>query len=268
MLTRLEESYEQEADRISEQVMARPAHSADTGARPSIQLLSGRSIGRMGVAPASVARTLAGSGTPLEPTIREDMEERFGCDFSRVRVHTGAAAERSAREVNADAYTVGRDIVFRFGRYQPGSDTGRNLLAHEIVHVVQQGAGAPRSDVPHEPGADHDRSSITSRSRHLHVLQRRGIAEVLTTSVNVEELTPEELRAEAALIAEALGARTLSEVDRQSLETKPQAIEDSASRRCCMHPKRWLCIWRICRWVSWLRRTSAILLSMRRLHQR
>jgi hypothetical protein len=66
------------------------------------------------------------------------MEQRFGFDFSRVRVHTDAVAERSARDVNAHAYTVGHNMVFGAGRFAPGTHEGRRLLAHEMTHLVQQ----------------------------------------------------------------------------------------------------------------------------------
>jgi hypothetical protein len=66
------------------------------------------------------------------------MEPRFGHDFGRVRVHTNTKAADSARAVNADAYTVGRDVVFGAGRFTPGTSEGRRLLAHELTHVVQQ----------------------------------------------------------------------------------------------------------------------------------
>lgn len=69
---------------------------------------------------------------------------RPASDFSRVRVHTGGLAARSAEAVSARAYTVGRDIVFAGGQYHPGSAAGRHLLAHELTHVVQQGEESPR----------------------------------------------------------------------------------------------------------------------------
>jgi hypothetical protein len=79
------------------------------------------------------------------------MEARFGHDFSRVRVHTNGRAAESARAVNASAYTVGRDVVFGEGRYEPASTDGRRLLAHELTHVVQQGAAsAPAGTLPIE----------------------------------------------------------------------------------------------------------------------
>jgi hypothetical protein len=67
------------------------------------------------------------------------MESRFGHDFSRVRVHADGKAAESARAVNARAYTVGPNIVFGAGQYEPSSIKGQRLLAHELAHTVQQG---------------------------------------------------------------------------------------------------------------------------------
>jgi hypothetical protein len=83
----------------------------------------------------------SGSGRPLEEPVRADMEARLGHDFSGVRVHTDDAAGGSAASVNAHAYTVGSNIVFQRDRYDPGSDSGRTMLAHELTHVVQQRSG-------------------------------------------------------------------------------------------------------------------------------
>jgi len=129
---------EQEADRVAEQVLAAPAHPAVHGAAPRIQRYTGQATGDADIAPASVDCVLASPGRPLDPATRAFMEPRFGHDFSRVRVHSGAAAEQSAREVNAHAYTVGHNIVFGAGKFAPGTDEGRRLFAHELTHVVQQ----------------------------------------------------------------------------------------------------------------------------------
>ena len=129
---------ELEADRVAEQVMAAPTYPAVSGAAPSIQRFTGQAAERTDIASSSVDRVLAGSGRPLEPALRHDMEQRFSRDFSRVRVHTDSMAGDSAREVNAHAYTVGRDIVFGAGRYAPDTARGRKVLAHELTHFVQQ----------------------------------------------------------------------------------------------------------------------------------
>jgi hypothetical protein len=89
-------------------------------------------------------------GQPLDPATRAFMEPRFGHDFSQVHIHTNAQAAAAARAVNALAYTVGRNVVFGEGQYAPERVSGRQLLAHELAHVLQQGA---------EPG------SVTSELR-------------------------------------------------------------------------------------------------------
>jgi hypothetical protein len=87
------------------------------------------------------------------------MEPRFGHDFGKVRIHTDARASQSAQAVNALAYTVGPQIVFGAGQYQPGAPSGQRLLAHELTHVVQQGAqmsipSALRIGPEHDVGED------------------------------------------------------------------------------------------------------------------
>ena len=77
-------------------------------------------------------------GRPLEPTLRGTMESRFGHDFSRVRVHADGAADASAAVLQARAYTLGPHIAFARGAYDPTTEAGRRLVAHELAHVVQQ----------------------------------------------------------------------------------------------------------------------------------
>lgn len=84
-----------------------------------------------------------GHGEPLAPGLRRALEPQFGHDFSSVRVHADGRAAAAADAVQAQAFTLGADIVFGQGQFAPGSSSGRRLLAHELTHVVQQGA-APR----------------------------------------------------------------------------------------------------------------------------
>jgi hypothetical protein len=148
---------ELEADRVADQVMNASASPRVAAAPLSIQRFSGESGGELGSAPASVDRVLGNAGRPLEPALQQDMEQRFGHDFSRVRVHTGGAAEQSARDVSARAYTVGTRVVFGAGGFAPSTRAGRRLIAHELTHVVQQSAEAkvircsPDSDDDDEP---------------------------------------------------------------------------------------------------------------------
>lgn len=84
---------------------------------------------------------IGSGGSPLPADLRADMESRFGHDFGDVRVHHDGAAHESAKSVNAQAYTVGSDIVFQSGKYDPASDAGKHMIAHELTHVVQQRSG-------------------------------------------------------------------------------------------------------------------------------
>jgi hypothetical protein len=99
-------------------------------------------------APPIVHDVLRSPGQPLDPSTRALMEPRFGHDFSQIRVHADAQASDSARAVNARAYTVGRHIAFASNEYAPDSIEGQRLLAHELTHVVQQGAPTGTVDTP------------------------------------------------------------------------------------------------------------------------
>jgi outer membrane protein OmpA-like peptidoglycan-associated protein len=94
-------------------------------------------------APAIVHEVLRSSGRSLDRATRSFFEPRFGHDFSGVRIHTGARAAESARQVNALAYTVGSNVVFRTEQFAPDTAHGRRLLAHELAHVVQQRQNGP-----------------------------------------------------------------------------------------------------------------------------
>jgi uncharacterized protein DUF4157 len=136
------DALEREADRAAERVLRMPqAELAEDRAA-----FGDNGFGRVPhvsptniTAPPLVDQALRSPGEALDPKTRRFMEAGFGYDFSGVRVHSGAAAEESARELNALAYTVGRDIVLGGGRLESGTIEGRRLMAHELAHVVQQG---------------------------------------------------------------------------------------------------------------------------------
>jgi Domain of unknown function (DUF4157) len=93
-------------------------------------------------APAIVHEVLRSPGRQLDRVARDFFEPRFGHDLGKIRIHTGSAASISARSVNAVAYTVGNHLVFDEGRYAPHEGAGRELLAHELAHSIQQGEGS------------------------------------------------------------------------------------------------------------------------------
>jgi hypothetical protein len=112
-----------------------------------------------GIPPVVQSVLNSGSGQPLDPGTRAYMESRFGEDFSGVRVHTDANAADSARGVNANAYTVGRDVVFDAGQYAPNTIEGQKVLAHELAHVVQQSRGGAVPSVSSHASHEHSASN-------------------------------------------------------------------------------------------------------------
>jgi hypothetical protein len=148
--------YEQEADRVAEQVMRMPAPAlqrscasctaggstfpkCDEEKKALVQRKAERVSERSGSVSDSFVQNL-GPGQPLDPATRSFFEPRFSHDFSQVRVHADATAAESAGAVNALAYTLGSDIVFDGGQYAPDTESGRKLLAHELAHTIQQSA--------------------------------------------------------------------------------------------------------------------------------
>ena len=165
--------YEQEADRIADQIMRQPAtettapvgsspqpvsNHAGTSDEPEVRdpsEIMPASLRRHGIPPTfdadpdaqhgsalatvQTVRSLPSGGTPLEPSLRAFFEPRFGHSFAQVRVHTDEAAAHSARALDALAYTQGPHIAFAAGKFEPHNESGRRLLAHELTHVVQQG---------------------------------------------------------------------------------------------------------------------------------
>jgi Domain of unknown function (DUF4157) len=168
------DAYEHEAERIADQVMATAAHPLGGNAPPRIQRYTGQSSEQMEVVPASVGQALASPGSPLESTLRQDVERRFGHDFTRVRVHTGPAAEQSARDVNASAYAAGCHIAFARGRFTPETTEGRRLLAHELTHVLQQSAAGDSWVIRRAPGGGEPPPSTPSLPPASENLARLG----------------------------------------------------------------------------------------------
>jgi len=128
--------YEQEADRVAERVVASKPMQAPHEGKAQVQRKT-LSDGTGASAPDGFIKNL-GYGQTLDSATRSFFEPRLGHDFSQVRIHTDAGAAESAEVSGASAYTVGSNIVFGPGQYQPESYTGRKLLSHELIHVIQQ----------------------------------------------------------------------------------------------------------------------------------
>jgi hypothetical protein len=135
-----DDASEREAERVAETVLAadEPAPTAETDVT-----LQPRGGGGGGMAADDdlerEIQSVTSGGRALPQGTRGYFEERFGRDFGDVRVHTGSRADAAARSIDAEAFAHGTDIVFRSGAYQPGTPAGKQLLAHELTHVVQSG---------------------------------------------------------------------------------------------------------------------------------
>ena len=125
-----------------------------------------------------------GSGQAMDPVTQTAMESSFGADFSSVRIHTDSSAVQLSRDLNAHAFTVGNDIFFNEGTYQPHTKGGAGLLAHELTHVVQQGAAVQNKSVnrlPHSSLFNHATlsklSSMNGNAAQQARLYRKQIAQ-------------------------------------------------------------------------------------------
>ena len=172
--------FEQEADRVAEQVMRLP--DPTVGTPPRIQRMCSECEEELHRKEASSAQPSPtgiqlprGAGLPLPESVRSFFEPRYGQDFGHVRIHTGSHADESAQSLNALAYTAGSDIVFAKGHYSPDTAHGRKLLAHELTHVIQQGnrrsgdtiQRACKGGVPSTPGCVPDPSITPPSTRFL-----------------------------------------------------------------------------------------------------
>jgi hypothetical protein len=139
--------YEREADKVAAQVVDGSAESPSTlGSHSSSSVVQPKSSGGDGGGFETSSglegrvNSSKGSGGPLPGETQSFMESRFGADFSGVRIHTGNDAIQLNRSIHSDAFTHGNDIYFNKNQYEPQSRAGQQLLAHELTHVVQQGA--------------------------------------------------------------------------------------------------------------------------------
>jgi hypothetical protein len=247
--------YEQEADRVADQVMRMPEHPVQHHSSPSHNAGGGEMVqckplvstitpliqrqsleqvedeettedkldvqrfaggdGDGGDVPGNFLSSL-GPGSPLDPQTQSFFEPRFGADFSNVRIHTDAQAAQSAGAVNAKAYTVGHNIVFGAGHY--GTDTwhGKQLIAHELTHVVQQ-------------SGDGSSQIVTTRSNSPHLA--RSVDDWLTGSVNISAWTYTQLVSEVDELTQYLNRQTSSSPEAIQVEEALMQLRAEVNRR-------------------------------------
>ena len=117
-----------------------------------------------------VHKVLCSPGQGLDAGTRNSMESRFGYDFGQVKIHTDSQSAKSARAINAQAYTVGRDVVFGAEQYAPATLQGQKLLAHELTHVIQQDGAAFQPGTPLQLASSDDaREQQAETAAHSNV---------------------------------------------------------------------------------------------------
>jgi len=156
------------------------------------------------------------------------MEGRLGHSFSDVRVHTGEAAHNSAMSVNAHAYTVGSNIVFQRDKYDPGSDAGRTMIAHELTHVVQQrtgpvdgtatGTGVRVSD----PSDRFEREAAATAERAMSAPVAPSTAQRLVTGVAIVQRDAAEETAQGTFTDGGPVQRVMQQETAQREEEEPE----------------------------------------------
>jgi uncharacterized protein DUF4157 len=122
-----------------------------------------------GASHSSVAPLVRSPGQPLDRASQAFFEPRMGRDLSHVRVHTGPEASCAALALNANAFTVGSDIVFGEGQFAPGHHDGQRLLAHELVHTVQQEGGTGQRLDRQEAQGQRRVSAYTGTAKHFEL---------------------------------------------------------------------------------------------------
>ena len=177
--------YEDEGSQVAQRQVMRltdaqvqrvtPEDDEDTiRAKPGAQRTAEGSFDASAAAEARIAAR-RGGGSPLPDSTRAFMEPRFRASFAGVRIHADAEADQISQNLSARAFTTGQDIYFRQGEYRPGSSGGQALLAHELTHVLQQGATAIGAAQVKEP------SSLVRAS--LLDIQRKDIKDTNSTIV-------------------------------------------------------------------------------------
>ena len=149
------DAFETEADRVADAVV-QPASGESQAffnpasapivqrrAEQSVQDIESGSFSPLAATEDQINR-LSGSGNQLDPDTRLGMEQRFGADFSGVKIHSDSTAATLSNRLGAHAFTTGNDIFFNSGKYSPETLSGKHLLAHELTHTIQQGGNSKR----------------------------------------------------------------------------------------------------------------------------
>ena len=199
------DQYEKEADSVADNMMRMPEHNfvqrkcahCEEEEKKQVQrkpisesitsniLAKGESGTSVGNSISNKINSSQDSGSSMGNDAQSFMQSRFGKDFSQVKIHTDNTAVQLNKDLNAKAFTTGNDIYFNEGQYQPSSDSGKHLLAHELAHTVQQGNGTIRRCIEpkkYDPWYDRVAKKIQSRPAYLALLpDAKAVADGIIT---------------------------------------------------------------------------------------
>ncbi|MBW4670805.1 MAG: DUF4157 domain-containing protein [Cyanomargarita calcarea GSE-NOS-MK-12-04C] len=200
------DKYEQEADRVARQVVnqmnapggeaiereEKPEDDEKLQMKPMVQRqAAGYAMAATPEVETSI-QSAKGSGQPLASNIRKPMEQAFGADFSRVKVHTDAQSDQLNQSIQAKAFTTGENIFFRRGEYNPGSQGGKELIAHELTHVVQQSTSAVQRKTEQKSATNLDQqpqeNKLITTQQQSETIQR-AIGMEIEIPVPIDQLT-------------------------------------------------------------------------------
>ena len=193
----VDDPLEREADEMADKVMRMPqtpfvqrkcAHCEEeekAQRKPLVSFIQKKGAAGESMASDAVSdriQSTKGGGSPMPPATKSFMESGFGADFSGVRIHTGDYAAGMSKELNAQAFTVGSDIYFNEGKFSEGSSDGKQLLAHELTHVVQQnGAG---------PSIQRDVEGTSMMEEHINPVTHAAGSQTWSGTVDRHEFVP------------------------------------------------------------------------------
>jgi hypothetical protein len=176
-----------------------------------------------------------GPGRALDPPVREFMETQFGQNFGGVKIHTDSSAAQAARAVNARAFTAGRDIVFDSGEYAPGTPAGKQLLAHELTHTIQQrgtGSPSPSPDSMAEREAHSAGSAIASGAMPQKPRVQTGVGVAREArKKDISSLPNDALEAEYANVRAWMLKHSPSDPEYKKTLEYLRSLEEEISRR-------------------------------------
>ncbi len=203
--TQPNDTYEQEADSMTQQVTQMPEQNfvqrkcaeceredkekLQRKTAANVSSVSNSSNVTVSDAVSNSINSLQGKGTSLDANTQSFMSNRFGIDFSNVKIHTDNQAAQLNKDLNAKAFTVGNDIYFNEGQYQPNSSSGKQLLAHELTHTLQQTKGIKRKIIQracHE-GSNPERN-ITACAEGAHDVGRQAQGQPNTIDARAEAI--------------------------------------------------------------------------------